>query len=50
MFGYTHLYGGYADFVRVPRANVGPLRIPDALTDEEVLFLSDILPHRLRPQ
>ena len=48
MFGYTHLYGGYAggqaEFVRVPRANVGPLRLPDALADEQVLFLSDILP------
>lgn len=48
MFGYTHLYGGYAggqaEFVRVPKANVGPLPIPDALSDEQVLFLSDILP------
>lgn len=48
MFGYTHLYGGYAggqaEFVRVPRANVGPLVIPDGLPDEDVLFLSDILP------
>jgi len=49
MFGYTHLYGGYAggqaEFVRVPQANVGPLVIPDStLADEQVLFLSDILP------
>jgi len=48
MFGYTHLYGGYAggqaEYVRVPRANVGPIRIPDVLADEQVLFLSDILP------
>jgi threonine dehydrogenase-like Zn-dependent dehydrogenase len=48
LFGYTHLYGGVpggqAEFVRVPKANVGPLQIPDALTDEQVLFLSDILP------
>lgn len=49
MFGYTHLYGGYAggqaEFVRVPKANVGPLKIPDgALADDQVLFLSDILP------
>lgn len=48
LFGYTHLYGGVpggqAEFVRVPKANVGPLKIPDALTDEQVLFLSDILP------
>jgi len=48
LFGYTHLYGGYpggqAEFVRVPKANVGPLKLPDGLADEEVLFLSDILP------
>jgi threonine dehydrogenase-like Zn-dependent dehydrogenase len=49
LFGYSHLYGGYAggqaEFVRVPKANVGPLLIPDStLTDEQVLFLSDILP------
>jgi len=48
LFGYSHLYGGVsggqAEFVRVPKANVGPLRIPDGLSDEQVLFLSDILP------
>lgn len=48
LFGFSHLYGGIAggqaEFVRVPRANVGPLAVPDALTDEQVLFLSDILP------
>lgn len=49
LFGYSHLYGGYpggqAEFVRVPKANVGPLLIPDStLDDEQVLFLSDILP------
>lgn len=48
LFGYSHLYGGYAggqaELVRVPKANVGPIRIPDALSDEQVLFLSDILP------
>lgn len=48
LFGYSHLYGGYAggqaEFVRVPQANVGPLKIPDILGDEQVLFLSDILP------
>jgi threonine dehydrogenase-like Zn-dependent dehydrogenase len=49
MFGYSHLYGGYpggqAELVRVPKANVGPLVIPDSsLADEQVLFLSDILP------
>jgi threonine dehydrogenase-like Zn-dependent dehydrogenase len=48
MFGYTHLYGGMpggqAEYVRVPKANVGPIKIPDTLADEQVLFLSDILP------
>ncbi|RZJ09822.1 MAG: glutathione-dependent formaldehyde dehydrogenase [Rubrivivax sp.] len=48
MFGYTHLYGGVpggqAEFVRVPMANTGPIVIPDALSDAQVLFLSDILP------
>jgi threonine dehydrogenase-like Zn-dependent dehydrogenase len=49
LFGYSHLYGGYpggqAEYVRVPKADVGPLLIPDAsLDDEQVLFLSDILP------
>lgn len=48
LFGYSHLYGGYsggqAEFVRVPHANVGPLKIPMGLGDDQVLFLSDILP------
>ena len=48
MFGYTHLYGGYAggqaEYVRVPMGNTGPLKIPDTLNDAQVLFLSDILP------
>ena len=48
LFGYSHLYGGIpggqAQFVRIPQANVGPLVVPDALSDEQVLFLSDILP------
>ena len=48
MFGYTDLYGGYnggqAQFVRVPKANAGPKIIPDELTDEQVLFLTDIFP------
>jgi threonine dehydrogenase-like Zn-dependent dehydrogenase len=49
LFGYSHLYGGYpggqAQYVRVPKANVGPLLIPDTdLADPQVLFLSDILP------
>ena len=48
MFGYTHLYGGMpggqAEYVRVPHADTGPIVVPDALDDEQVLFLSDILP------
>ena len=49
LFGYSHLYGGIpggqAEFVRVPKANVGPLVIADSgLADKQVLFLSDILP------
>lgn len=48
LFGYTHLYGGYpggqAEYVRVPFADVGPIRIPDDMTDEQVLFLGDIFP------
>ncbi|MCG2586043.1 zinc-dependent alcohol dehydrogenase [Massilia sp. TS11] len=48
LFGFTHMYGGMpggqAQFVRVPKANVGPIRIPAGLDDEQVLFLSDILP------
>lgn len=48
IFGYSHLYGGIsggqAEYARVPRANVGPIKIPDGLADEKVLFLSDILP------
>jgi threonine dehydrogenase-like Zn-dependent dehydrogenase len=48
IFGYSHLMGGYAggqaEFVRVPYADVGPLVIEDGLDDEQVLFLSDILP------
>lgn len=48
LFGYTHLTGGYAggqaEYVRVPYADVGPVKIPSGLTDEQVLFLGDILP------
>lgn len=48
LFGYSHLTGGFAggqaEYVRVPFADVGPLKIPEALTDEKVLFLSDIFP------
>jgi len=48
IFGYSHMLGGYAggqaEYVRVPFADVGPLKIEDGLSDEQVLFLSDILP------
>ncbi len=48
IFGYSHMTGGYAggqaEYVRVPFADVGPLKIESDLTDEQVLFLSDILP------
>ena len=48
MFGYTHLTGGYpggqAEYVRVPFADVGPVRVPEGLSDEQVLFLGDIFP------
>ena len=47
-FGYSHLTGGFAggqaEFARVPFADVGPLKVDRALSDEQVLFLSDILP------
>jgi threonine dehydrogenase-like Zn-dependent dehydrogenase len=47
-FGYSHLTGGFAggqaEYVRVPFADVGPLKVPSSLTDEQVLFLSDIFP------
>jgi threonine dehydrogenase-like Zn-dependent dehydrogenase len=48
IFGYSHLYGGYAggqaEYARVPFADVGPIKVPDDLTDEQVLFLSDVFP------
>ncbi len=48
IFGYSHMTGGYAggqaEYVRVPFADVGPLPVPDDMTDEQVLFLTDILP------
>ena len=48
LFGYSHIYGGYpggqAEYVRVPFADVGPLKLPDTVDDEHALFLSDILP------
>jgi len=48
LFGYSHLYGGYAggqaEYARVPFADVGPIKVPAGLTDEQVLFLSDVFP------
>jgi threonine dehydrogenase-like Zn-dependent dehydrogenase len=48
LFGYSHLPGGYAggqaEYLRVPYADVGPIKIPDGLSDDQVLFLSDIFP------
>jgi threonine dehydrogenase-like Zn-dependent dehydrogenase len=48
LFGYSHLFGGYAsgqaEFVRVPFADVGPVLVESDLTDEQVLFLSDVFP------
>ncbi len=48
LFGYTHMLGGYAggqaEYVRVPFADVGPIKVPEGLEDEQVLFLSDIFP------
>lgn len=48
LFGYSHLLGGFsggqAEYLRVPFADAGPIRVPDGLSDEQVLFLSDIFP------
>jgi threonine dehydrogenase-like Zn-dependent dehydrogenase len=48
IFGYSHMLGGYpggqAEYVRVPFGDVGPVKVPDELTDDQVLFLSDIFP------
>jgi threonine dehydrogenase-like Zn-dependent dehydrogenase len=48
LFGYSHILGGYpggqAEYVRVPFADVGPFRVPDGVSDEQALFLSDIFP------
>ena len=48
LFGYSHLLGGFAggqaEYVRVPFADVGPIKVPSHLSDEQVLFLSDIFP------
>lgn len=48
IFGYSHLTGGFAggqaEYLRVPFADVGPIKIPDGIPDEKVLFLSDVFP------
>ncbi|MEX0660647.1 MAG: zinc-dependent alcohol dehydrogenase [Balneolaceae bacterium] len=48
LFGYSHMLGGYsggqAEYVRVPYANAGPIKVPDSLSDDKALFLSDIFP------
>src|SRR5262249_5756250 len=48
LFGYSHMYGGYAggqaEYVRVPFADIGPIKIYEDLRDEQVLFLSDVFP------
>lgn len=48
LFGYSHMMGGYAggqaEAVRVPFADIGPVKVPDSLDDEQVLFLSDVFP------
>lgn len=48
IFGYSHMLGGFsggqAEYVRVPYADVGPVKVSDSLTDEQALFLSDIFP------
>lgn len=47
-YGYSRLTGGYAggqaEYARVPFADIGPLKVPDGMPDEQVLFLSDIFP------
>ena len=48
VFGYSHTTGGYdggqAEYVRVPFADVGPMKIPDDVTDEQAVFLADVFP------
>jgi threonine dehydrogenase-like Zn-dependent dehydrogenase len=51
VYGYSHVTGGFAggqaEYVRVPFADVNPLKVPDDLTDEQALFLGDVLADRL---
>ncbi len=48
VFGYSHMLGGFAggqaEYARVPFADVGPIKVPEGMTDDQVLFLSDIFP------
>ena len=48
LFGFSHTTGGFAggqaEYLRIPYADVGPIKVPEGLTDEQVLFLSDIFP------
>jgi threonine dehydrogenase-like Zn-dependent dehydrogenase len=48
LFGYSHMMGGFAggqaEYARVPFADIGPIKVPEELTDDQVLFLSDIFP------
>jgi threonine dehydrogenase-like Zn-dependent dehydrogenase len=48
IFGYSHMLGGYAggqaEYARVPFADIGPLKVPESISDEQALFLSDIFP------
>jgi threonine dehydrogenase-like Zn-dependent dehydrogenase len=48
LFGYSHMLGGYAggqaEFARIPFADVGPIKVPENLSDDQVLFLSDVFP------
>ena len=48
LFGYSHMLGGFpggqAEYLRVPFADVGPIKVPEGIPDEQVLFLSDIFP------
>ncbi len=54
MFGYSHLYGGYpggqAEYVRVPHGNVGPIKIPDALSDNRCYFFPTYFRPVIKPR